>query len=240
MSIDRFAPPGRWLCALGVYVLLAASANAERRWPELALPAAVSRSPITDGLELNGVPLRVQSLRSALSAPALAAALRASLGGAVVESRLGRQRVLGHAHGGFYTTVQIDEGEAASGGSRAVLVTADLARAAGQREHQQALAQRWLQRLPAGSQLLSHTRARDGDRWSNQLVYRNGLSQALNARALGAAMKDLGMALRHTAETGRVLLFEGPGREALAVIGRLPDGRASVVLTTVTPREPLP
>jgi hypothetical protein len=239
MSTEGINRWRRWLCALGLCACLAAPAHADRRWPELSLPTGVSRTPIAEELELNGVPLRVQGLRTTASADALAAALRARLGGAVVESRLGRQRLLGHAQGGFYTTVQIDEGEIAPGGVRALLVTADLARAAGQLEQQRALAQRWLQRLPAGSQLLSHTRARDGDRWSDQLVYRNGLSEALNARALGTAMEALGMAPRQRSANGRVLWFEGPGREALAVIGRLPDGRASVVLDTVTPREPL-
>jgi len=239
MNTERFTPSRRWLGALGLCACLAAPAHADRRWPELLLPAGVSRTPVADELELNGVPLRVQGLQSALSADALRVALRARLGGAVVESRLGRQRLLGHAQGGFYTTVQIDEGETPSGGVRALLVTADLARAAGQRDQQRALAQRWLQRLPAGSQLLSHTRARDGERRSEQLVYRNGLSAALNARALGTAMRALGMGLRQRSADGRVLLFDGPGREATAVIGRLPDGRASVVLATVLPLEPL-
>lgn len=239
MNTWRFLPP-RWCrIALGLGALLGTPARAEHRWPEPAWPAAVSRWPIVDEVELNGVPLRVQGLRTTLSADALAAALRRGLGGAVVEGRQGPQRLLGHAQGGFYTTVQIVGGETAAGGARALLVTADLARGAAQREPQRALVQRWLQRLPPGSRVLSHTRARDGGRWSTQLVYSNGLSEALNTRALGTAMEALGMAPRLRSANGRVLLFEGRGREAMAVIGRLPDGRASVVLATVNPPEPL-
>src|SRR5690606_29163148 len=90
--------------------------------------------------------------------------------------------------------------------------------------------------LPAGSQLLSHSSARDGARRSTQLVYRNGLSAGFNGQALAAVLAQDGLTLERDGGTAfeQVLLFKGPGQEASAVIVRRPDGQSSVVLNTVS------
>ena len=220
-------------CCGGAVLLLSAPARAERAWPQLALPADAQAWPVGEHFSANGVPLRVRGFLSARPLDALVREMRQRLGEPVVESRVGGQRILGRAEAGFYLTVQLAP---VAGGTRALVAVADLDTARRQRAATQALAQRWLQRLPAGSQILSHSRARDGARLSTQLVYRNGASAALNAQALTATLAQDGLAPESGAHAGgeRVLLFKGPGQEASAVIGRLPGGQSSVVLNTVS------
>ena len=135
--------------------------------------------------------------------------------------------------------------ESVAGGTRALVAVSDLESAARYREQAQRPTQAWLQRLPADSRILSQTVSRDGKRLSSQLVYSNGAGGALNGRALTALMQEDGLQLQHdattgTASDGRVMWFKGVGKEATAVIGRLPDGRSSVVLNTVTALEVMP
>ncbi len=223
--------------------LLAAPAHAERAWPSVEPPAGARAWSVGDALELNGLPMRIRGFVSDRSLNEVARFVRQGLGAPVVESRLGERLILGRADGGFYLTVQL---ERLDGGTRALVAVTDLESAARPRERREAIAQRWLQRLPAGSRLLSHSASRDGARLSSQLVYGNGASPALNGQALVALMREDGLRLEresvadpmsHAAPGGRLMLFKGAGKEATAVIGRLPDGRASVVLSTVTALE---
>lgn len=220
-------------CCGAALLLLSAPARAERAWPQLALPADAQAWPVGEHFSANGVPLRVRGFLSARPLDALVREMRQTLGEPVVESRVGDKRILGRAEAGFYLTVQL---EPAAGGTRALVAVADLETARRQRSSTQAFTQRWLQRLPAGSQILSHSSARDGERLSTQLVYRNGASAALNGQALTTVLAQDGLEPARDADAGgeRVLLFKGPGQEASAVIVRLPDGQSSVVLNTVS------
>lgn len=223
--------------------LLAAPAHAERVWPKLTPPAGARTWSAGDAIDANGLPMRVGGFVSDRSLSEVTRFVRHVLGGPVVANHRGDRLILGRAEGGFYLTVQL---EPAGGGTRALVAVTDLQSAAHGREQARAVAQRWLQRLPAGSRVLSHTAARDGGRLWSQWVYGNGASAALNGQALKALLHQDGLRLEHESAAGptpgaapgaRLMLFKGAGREATAVIGRLPDGRASVVLSTVTALE---
>jgi hypothetical protein len=220
-------------CCCGAALLMSAPARAERAWPQLALPADAQAWSVGEQFSANGVPLRVRGFLSPRPLDALVREMRQQLGEPVVHSRVGNKVILGRAEAGFYLTLQL---EPVAGGTRALLAVADLETARRQRPATQAFTQRWLQRLPAGSQILSHSSARDGALRSTQLVYRNGASAALNSQALAAVLAQDGLEPARDADTGgdRVLLFKGPGQEASAVIVRLPDGQSSVVLNTVS------
>lgn len=226
----------------GWAVLLGVPARAERAWPVVDLPAHAQNWSVGDALEVGGVPMRIRGFLSDRPRDEVARSLRQSLGRPMVESRLGDKLILGRADGGFYLTVQL---ESVAGGTRALVAVSDLESAARHREQAQRPTQAWLQRLPADSRILSQTVSHDGKRLSSQLVYSNGAGGALNGRALTALMQEDGLQLQHdattgTASDGRVMWFKGVGKEATAVIGRLPDGRSSVVLNTVTALEVMP
>lgn len=226
-------------CLVAASCALAASAWAQRAWPTVALPEDARPFAIGDELGVNGMPTRIRGFLSARPVGDVTRAMRAGLGGAVVESHRGEKVILGQPRGDFYVTVQL---EAVQGGTRALVSTTDLKASAQQREQTQADTRRWLQRLPAGSRVLSQVGARDGERFSSQLIYSNGASDAVNGEALKSLMQEDGLRFEREAEVpakaespgARVLLFKGPAKEATAVIGRLADGSASIVLNTVT------
>lgn len=228
-----------WSCM----ALLAAPAQAERAWPSVELPTHARSWSVGDGLEVNGMPMRIRGFVSDRPLGEVARVLRQGLGAPVVENHRGDQLIMGHADRGFFTTVQL---ERVSGGTRGLVAVADLEGAVRGREQAQRQAQRWLRRLPPDSSILSQTSSRDGPRLSSQLVFSNGAGGALNSQALTALMRQDGLRLEHeamadtamdtamdTAPQARVLWFKGVGQEATAVIGRLPDGRVRVVLNTV-------
>ncbi len=230
----------------GCAVLLGVPARAERVWPGIDLPAHAQNWSLGDALEVGGVPMRIRGFLSDRPRDEVARSLRQGLGRPMVESRVGDKLILGRADGGFYLTVQL---ESVAGGTRAWVAVSDLESATRHRERAQSHAQAWLQRLPADSRILSQTASRDGQRLSSQLVYSNGAGAALNGRALTALMQEDGLLLQHEAAAdaaphvapdGRVMWFKGAGKEATAVIGRLPGGRSSVVLNTVTALETMP
>ncbi len=228
--------------------LLMAPALAQRAWPTLPMPDDAQTFTAGDELGVNGIPMRIRGFLSARPAHELAQWFRSSLSGTVVESRIGDKLILGQAKGAFYVTVQLEQ---VAGGTRGLVSTTDFKSAAERREQTQEHKQRWLQRLPAGSRILSHVGTQDDRRLSSQLVYSNGTSEAFNVEALKALMREDGLRLQHEAggdsgrysngdsalAASRVLFFQGDGKEATAVIVRLPDGRASVVLNTVTTME---
>lgn len=225
-------------CAALLVCAAARAQGTERAWPSLDLPADAQAWTVGERFSAQGVPLRVRGFLSARPLAEVARDMRLRLGEPVVLSRVGEQTILGRAQAGFYLTVQLAP---VAGGTRALVAVADLQTAHRQRAATQAHTQRWLRRLPAGSQILSHSSARDGARLSTQLVYRNGASAALNAQAIEQLLAQDGLVLQRSVDAAgvvpaapgeRVLLFQGRGQEASAVIVRLPDGQSSVVLST--------
>lgn len=227
-----------------------APALAQRAWPSVALPGDAQVFSAGEELGVNGTPMRIRGFLSTRSTRDVAEWFRSSLGGTVVENRVGPKLILGQARGDFYVTVQL---EPVAGGTRGLVATSDLKTAVEQREQTQADTQRWLLRLPAGSRILSRVGSQDGARLSSQLVYSNGVGEDRNGEVLRDVMREEGLRLEREAvggsqgkdgdngapAAGRVLFFKGGGKEATAVISRLPDGRTSVVLNTVTTLETL-
>ena len=230
--------------------LPAPPALAQRTWPSVALPGDAQAFSAGEELGVNGTPMRIRGFLSTRPTRDVAEWFRSSLGGTVVESRVGPKHILGQARGDFYVTVQLEQ---VAGGTRGLVATSDLKTAVEQHEQTQADTQRWLLRLPAGSRILSRIGSQDGARLASQLVYSNGVGEERNGEVLRDVMREEGLRLEREAvggsegkagddgapAAGRVLFFKGGGKEATAVISRLPDGRTSVVLNTVTALETL-
>ena len=219
-------------------------------WPRIAMPPDVHAFAVGEQFTANGLPMRVQGfVAKEHSASELAAWFRHSLGEPLVENRQGGKWILGRAEGGYYLTVQIEAlAPDARLGSKGLLAVSDLATLNRNRDADAASAQRWLERWPAGTQLVSRMTSEDGGRAALHVALRNGHSPSLNRDALIAHMQEDGLALVQESgapdgakahvpwalQDARSFYFKGPGKEGMATIARDAQGLTAVVLNTTT------
>ena len=228
-----------------------AASDAAAPWPQVALPPQAESYAIGEQISLDGLPMRLQSFDVATSPEQTAAWFRQHMPRPMVENQVGDRLVLGRAQGNFYITVQL----AASGqGTRGVVGVSDASAAAAGREARRAADARVLARLPAGTELLASLGSIDAGRSATFVTLVNSYSEDVNRERVRQMLREEGMELEREARaadagaavlaglpagtaSGRALFFRGRGREAVAVIGRLPDSRVSIVLNTVTTME---
>jgi hypothetical protein len=222
-------------------------------WPKIAMPPGVSAFAVGEQFTSNGLPMRVQGfVAKDQSAQSLADWFRRSLGQPLVENKLGNKLILGRAEGGYYLSVQIEPiGPDGRTGSKGLLAVSDLATLSRNRDADAASAQRWLERWPSGTRLLSRMTSEDNGRASLHVVLSNGHSESLNRDALVAVMKVDGLALVRESGTpanqpdrvptalqdARALFFKGQNKEGIATIARDGQGQTNVVLNTTTDLE---
>lgn len=220
-------------------------------WPDIVLPKQARGIDVGRQVTLNGMPMRLQGFLSELNPHAAADAFRQLLGKPLVETTQGGKLVLGRAQGEHYLVVQI---EAAGSGSRGIVAVSHL-KAAGERQAAtQAEAQRWLDRLPAGSRLLSEMESEDAGRMARQLVFTNAQSEPLNRDRLVGLLAEEGFRLDREGKPeetngstrderladSRLLFFKGTRKEATATLHRDDSGRTTTVLNIVTTLERAP
>lgn len=209
-------------------------------WPEIAPPPGVASFATGGDASVDGLPLRMYGIVSALPPSQVAVLFRARLGAPLVETTRGATLVLGRALGEFYVTVQL---EPAGPGTRGVVAVSRPGAAL--REYAVATESRrhLLARFPAGSRLLSRSSVVDGARRAELLALDNGLGVDLNVRHLSRALAAQGYALRQTSpaagrDEGVTLFFTRRDGQASAVIFRDRGGRTAIALNTVTDMEP--
>ena len=213
-------------------------------WPTIVMPKEAHSFDVGRQVTLNGMPMRMQGFVSELAPRAVADAFRQAWGKPLVESTQGTKLILGRAQNEHYLVVQI---EAAAAGSRGVVAMSDL-RAANERQAvSQAEAQRWLDRLPAGSRLLSQMESEDAGRLSRHLVFANAQNESLNRDRLVGLLAEEGFVLDREGSPGehaaaapaawpggaRLLVFKGARKEATATIHRDANGQTTTVLNFV-------
>jgi hypothetical protein len=218
------------------------TASAEGNWPEIAFPAKVHPVNVGGQSTVNGLPMRIKGFVAPGTPSQVADAFRKALGQPLVESRVADMLVLSRMQGDFYLSVQIGP---SGGGSRGAVAVTNLKLAAESRIDIAAERERWLNRLPAGSRLLSHMTSEDAGKSSSHLVLTNGLADDVNAARIQSMLAEDGMLLERDtkidgataggqyAPRGRTLYFRGPNKEAIAVISHA-DGDAAIVLNIVT------
>ena len=208
------------------------------------IPSGVRTVEVARNVLVNGIPMRLRAFVSADSVDAVVEAFRKSLGQPLVESRLGRQRVLGRPQGDGYWTVQI---EAAGTGVRGIVAEADLKAAVLARDSVQAAARKWLAYFPAGARLASSMTSVDAGRSSSHLIVTSEQSKAQVAETLVTTLARDALPLEpHSdaqpeeggrddahADAGRALFFKGPGRTAIATLHRGGRGETVTVLNIV-------
>lgn len=214
-----------------VIALACAAARAGAPWPAVALPEDASRYDIGQQMTVNGMPLRMQGFLSPSKPDAVAAWLRRQ-GKPLVQDRIGAKLVLGRVEGEFYVTVQLEE---AGSGTRGLVAVSHLKAGYEQYAAAREAAERLLQRLPAGSRLVSQMNSSDAGRVARHVVLANDQPVALNRDRLVALMREDGLQLQREARPvsgadGATLLFQGPAREANAIVSRGRDGVTTLVL----------
>lgn len=240
---------GPLTCCIGLYFLCAVRPAMAADWPTIGMPPGVTSFSIGEQFTANGLPMRVRGFVSKdQSVHLLATWFKRSLGPPLVENKLGSKLILGRAQDGYYLSVQIEPiGPDGQGGSKGLLAVSDMATLIRNRDSDATSSQRWLERWPAGTQLLSRMTSEDSGKASLHVALRNGHSESLNREALIAVMQQDGLALLQeagpAADVGQVpaalrdakaLFFKGNGKEGIATIARDDQGHTTVVLNTTT------
>jgi hypothetical protein len=235
--------PGGWLLGIGLFTACLI-VRAETDWPSPNLPSDLPTFGIGQQITLNGLPMRLQGFASPLPPQTLLKQFRRSLGEPLVESTSGARQILGRAEGTFYITVAVS---AAGTGSRGTVAVTDLAGMAHGIDAQRASRAHWQDRLPAGSVIASDMASQDAAKAARHLVIVNAHGEAVNRDALLRLMQSDGYRLEREAAPdaaaraslpmqfggATALYFNGPGKEAVAVIARTGD-KTAIVLNTVT------
>ncbi|HEY0061829.1 MAG TPA: hypothetical protein VGC21_06895, partial [Telluria sp.] len=179
-SLVRHAA-GALLCCLTL-----GKATAANDWPQVALPPNAKVYSVDAITFVNGLPMKMHGLVSPLAPAALAAWYKSKLGEPVVENTLGNKLVLGQGRGEYFITIQL---EPLNSGTRAVVA---VSRMSGQPDRQtniEAANRKLLDRMPAGTRIVSRLAAVDGPRDATHIVLSNNLEQRLNRDRLVSMLK---------------------------------------------------
>ncbi len=214
------------LTLLCLLLLLAAPCRA---WVGVEAPPAATLEWVAEDMVHNGVPMRIQFFRSkAAPGEVLADYRRRWSDGArrqYVENRIGPWKVISHAVGEFFISVQV---RPAAGGSEGYLAQRPLA-----------LKTRSVLglgvALPPGSEVVNDILDRDARRPSRTLLAFNSLSVDDNAAFFRENYPRNGWSLASDAKGrngGRQMLLQRPGEElSLALVSRA--GRTALGATLV-------
>lgn len=236
-----------WAVALMLGLASTAWAAADG-WPRLPTPPAVGQFNVGKELTMNGVPVRMGGYVVDQDVAQVRNWYREHAPGQWVENRVGNKLVLGQREGDYFTTIDLEPmlGTVSTDYTRVVVATVrggtEAPGAPGNwgADAAQALPpalQDWQRRLPMDTQVLSELRDRDDGKDSLLLTAVNRQGMALNEERLRNELEQMGFRLQNAdgSEDGsqRGLFFEGPGGEAVVVLGRVADGSSSIFLNVV-------
>lgn len=223
-------------------------------WPEVVLPPGAASYSMGEQMSVDGMPMRAQGFELDMSPERTAAWFRQHMPRPLMENRFGDKLVLGRASGAYYITVQLS---GSGGRTQGLVAVSDVAAGLVQRTASRAANARVAARLPSGTQVLTALNSTDAQRTASFLTLVNSYSEEVNRERLKQMLREDGMELEREsraadagakalaalpagAASGRAMFFKGRGREAIAVISRMPDSRVSIVLNTVTTMETYP
>lgn len=224
--------------------LAALPADASEHPVSPPLPPDARHFDVSGDMKPNGIPTRISGFLSSRPPADVARWYRQQLGEPVADNRLGRRQVLGKERDGHYITVQL---EPVQNGTRGIVSVASLADI--QRDHEDELAERerWQNRLPAGSRLLSHVGSRDAGQAATFIAFVNRHDESVNQESITRIMRDDGLQLARAAGSGNrssgpsgaagsgtTMYFKGSGREAMATVFRTADAETAVILNITT------
>ena len=233
---------------LAFAVILALSGglvSAQSNRGQIQLPKEARAFEIGGQLTLNGLPVQVQGFVSARRPAQLAAWFRQSLGKPLVENKLGDTLILGRFQGEQYLTVQLVP---AGAGTRGIVAVADLKIAYQRRTETDGFLEHWRSKLPSGSYSIRRATSEDAGTQSEYLLAINNYGITLNLERIKSLMRADGYLLLRQAtidakqpsrsdaaqNEGKILLFNGDGREATVLIFRNEGLGTAIVLNAVT------
>jgi hypothetical protein len=229
------------LLVLAIMSATAAAADPQGQAPQPPFPpGARTFDTGAEPIKASGLPIRISGFLSSQSPDELNRWYRQQLGQPVAESRLGKRQILGKESKGHYITVQL---EPTDPGTRGVISVASMHDVERNQADDLAARERWLNRLPAGSRLLSLVTSNDGSSAVTHLVFINRHDDGLNQKDLQRLMREEGLELERASGTGAgksrdhaqgrsgtTFYFKGSGREAVATVFPADDGQTAVVL----------
>lgn len=248
MSLASILPAVRRAClATVVWLLCMQGAAAQAAWPKVGMPKDVQAFDVGGQVTTNGIPMRMQGFVANAKPEQLADWFRQNMGRPLVENTVGGKLILGRAQGEHYLTVQL---EPAGSGTRGLVAVSHLKAAQDTQAQTQAATNRWMSRLPSGSQLMTQTVSEDAGKLSTYRVVVNSHSQETNSERIKSMMREDGLAFEREAAAdagaagrrgpspgGKTLFFKSSDKEAMAVIYRDPAGQTAVVLNTISKAE---
>ncbi len=227
-TLARFVPVAL-LALFTLFAPAAPSAALANTWPVLAHPQGARIDPVGERVRVNGMPMRLTRVITALPAEAAVAHYQRALGAPVAHAQTGHTQVLAQARGEFFITVSI--APLPDGRSEVLTAVADTHAAREAAGRPLGLA------LPAGSELLSDMESVDGGLASRQLVLINPHSLRTNLDRLSASLADRGLRPDGpplaASDDALAQAFSGAAGEAQLVLVRR-DGATSAVLTLLS------
>jgi hypothetical protein len=229
------------LCAM----LISVSASAETIWPAVALPADVQSFEVGEQISVNGIPVRIQGFLSHRSPDDLAQWFHQKMGEPLMDNRIGNKRILGRMQGDAYITVQLEQ---AGSGSRGVVAVTQTTLAQKNQQKTRELNQRWLSRMPPGSQLQSQVLSQDGKRHSAYMSFSNSYSIRVNRDAVLKALENEDYQpedmqsqkdVQSSKQLAQSLYFRGKNKQAMVLIKPAKEGGTIIVLNLVNTLEQL-
>jgi hypothetical protein len=235
---------GAATCVLALVAGIA-RADGAADWPTLALPPGTASYSISPRMAVDGIPMKLEGFESPKSPAELVSWFRAQLPQPLLENTVGTKLVLGHPHGSYFFTIQM---EAVDGGTKGVVAVTDIDGAMVERKAGDSVTDRVLAGFPAGTQVVRSMTSSEQSRSSTFVALVNRYSEDVNRQRLVDLLLADGMRLEREAtadaatearlpsgtQVGSTLFFKGEGKEATAVITRGADSQVNVVLNTVT------
>ena len=214
-------------------------------WPAFQVPPGASPFDVGGEVALNGVPTRMLGFLSSDPPEKLIDWYRTGTRGDWVQDDVGLTRILGHAEGHYYLTVQLTP---VPGGTRGVVSVADFQSGRAKQQRAGDAARWWLNRLPADTKVVSQIDSEDGGQSSLYMLLVNRNDLQTNIDYVNRAMLDDGLQPFKTKNQAPVaqlqdkgdatnsvaLYFKGNGKDAVAVITRAEDGWTGVVINRVS------
>lgn len=218
-------------------------------WPAAPLPGDAQTFRIGPRMAVQGMPMQLQGFQSARSPQQLLDWFRVQMPAPLLENTVNGKLVLGHPQGNYFITIQL---EASGQGTRGVVAVSDLRGA--QRQRDDPAAQRLLQGLPSGTQVVQSLSSVEHSRSASFVALVNRYSEGVNRDRLVELLQQDGLRLEREAQAdpaseallpsgvtvGSSLFFRGDGKEATAVITRGADSQVGVVVNRITHMEQYP
>ncbi len=194
----------------------------------LEAPPSTQLTWVAEDIVQNGVPMQVQQLQSGLSVGEVLNFYRTQWSGAAqgdgpafVENQVGEWQTISQLKNDRQVVVQVKPGEA--GGAEGFISVADIG-ATPERDRE-------AEAFPAmsGSQLVSSTRSRDGEKFATTIIYLNSFSVESNGNYYKEEMTADGWSMVHrlVQEDNTVMLFNRQGKSCEIALS---DNRGRTVI----------